>query len=101
ESDFQYARNDVPTATTSAMTTPMKPNCSSALSTTATSTASRTKPAINSADRLLLDVTWSYRVKGSGLERVRRVYCGAWPVVGGWPVGGGVPVAGGGSAAAG
>jgi hypothetical protein len=36
------------------------------LSTNATSTASSTKPAINNADRLLLDATWSYRVRCSG-----------------------------------
>src|SRR5215831_12031952 len=83
ESDFQYATKDVPTAMTSAMTTPTKPNCSSAFSTTATSTASSTKPAISSAERLLLEVTWSYRVSGPGSKERREDYCGAWPVAGG------------------
>ena len=42
------------------------PNCKRALRTSATRTASSTNPAMSSAERRLLEVTWSYRVRGSG-----------------------------------
>src|SRR5688500_11136323 len=61
-SDFQYDVADRAKAITRAITTPTAPNRRMKFSATATSTASTTNAAISSAERRLLEETWSYRV---------------------------------------
>ena len=72
-SDFQYDTADMPMATTSAITTPTMPKARMKFSATATSTASRTNAAMSSAERRLLEATWSYRASDPKLRlRSRR-----------------------------
>src|SRR5438067_1654716 len=67
-SDFQYDTADMPRAITRAITTPTMPNRSRKFSATATSIANTTNAAISSADRRLLEETWSYSGSCPGLR---------------------------------